>query len=131
MCTVKGDIHDIGKNLVIMMLEGAGFEVIDLGVDLVDQLIARVGEIQLDILGLSALKIEWGPSCIFPARSLEKLLYRPHSSMRASCHRRRLLPDLAAQDRDQEKEADEYHTHEPEDVDVGHGPGLLFDLSAD
>ncbi len=56
MCTVKGDIHDIGKNLVIMMLEGAGFEVIDLGVDLsVDQLITRIGEIQPDILGLSAL----------------------------------------------------------------------------
>ena len=34
MCTVKGDLHDIGKNLVIMMLEGAGYDVIDLGVDL-------------------------------------------------------------------------------------------------
>ncbi len=56
MCTVKGDIHDIGKNLVIMMLEGAGFKVVDLGVDLsVDQLIARLGEINPDILGLSAL----------------------------------------------------------------------------
>jgi 5-methyltetrahydrofolate--homocysteine methyltransferase len=56
MCTVKGDIHDIGKNLVIMMLEGAGFRVIDLGVDLsVDQLIARIKEIDPDILGLSAL----------------------------------------------------------------------------
>jgi len=56
MCTVKGDIHDIGKNLVNMMLEGAGFEVIDLGVDLsVDQLIERVSEIQPDILGMSAL----------------------------------------------------------------------------
>lgn len=56
MCTVKGDIHDIGKNLVIMMLEGAGFKVVDLGVDLsVGQLIARIGEIQPDILGLSAL----------------------------------------------------------------------------
>lgn len=56
MCTVKGDIHDIGKNLVIMMLEGAGFNVVDLGVDLsVDQLIARLEAIQPDILGLSAL----------------------------------------------------------------------------
>lgn len=56
MCTVKGDIHDIGKNLVNMMLEGAGFKIIDLGVDLsVDQLIERVAEIQPDILGLSAL----------------------------------------------------------------------------
>jgi 5-methyltetrahydrofolate--homocysteine methyltransferase len=56
MCTVKGDIHDIGKNLVIMMLEGAGFKVVDLGVDLtVDTLIQKVGEITPDILGLSAL----------------------------------------------------------------------------
>lgn len=56
MCTVKGDIHDIGKNLVNMMLEGAGFKIIDLGVDLsVDQLIERVSDIRPDILGLSAL----------------------------------------------------------------------------
>lgn len=56
MCTVKGDIHDIGKNLVIMMLEGAGFKVVDLGVDLsVDQLTARIGKLRPDILGLSAL----------------------------------------------------------------------------
>ena len=56
MCTVKGDIHDIGKNLVIMMLEGAGFHVIDLGVDLtVEKLIRKVEEIKPDILGLSSL----------------------------------------------------------------------------
>lgn len=56
MCTVKGDIHDIGKNLVNMMLEGAGFRIIDLGVDLsVEQLIERITEIQPEILGLSAL----------------------------------------------------------------------------
>lgn len=56
MCTVKGDMHDIGKNLVIMMLEGAGFNVIDLGVDLsVEKLIERVEEINPDVLGLSAL----------------------------------------------------------------------------
>jgi len=56
MCTVKGDIHDIGKNLVIMMLEGAGFAVIDLGVDLtVEKLIHKIEEIKPDILGLSAL----------------------------------------------------------------------------
>jgi 5-methyltetrahydrofolate--homocysteine methyltransferase len=56
MCTVKGDIHDIGKNLVIMMLEGAGFHVIDLGVDLtVEKLVHQVEEIKPDILGLSAL----------------------------------------------------------------------------
>jgi 5-methyltetrahydrofolate--homocysteine methyltransferase len=56
MATVKGDLHDIGKNLVIMMLEGAGFDVIDLGVDLsADKLVDKVTEIKPDILGLSAL----------------------------------------------------------------------------
>jgi len=56
MCTVNGDIHDVGKNLVIMMLEGAGFNVIDLGVDLaVELLIQKVKKIKPDILGLSAL----------------------------------------------------------------------------
>jgi len=39
----KGDIHDIGKNIVLMMLEGAGFEVVDLGVDLtVEKLVERI-----------------------------------------------------------------------------------------
>jgi 5-methyltetrahydrofolate--homocysteine methyltransferase len=56
MCTVKGDMHDIGKNLVIMMLEGAGFRVIDLGVDLtVEKLIQEVEKKKPNILGLSAL----------------------------------------------------------------------------
>ncbi len=56
MCTVKGDLHDIGKNLVTMMLEGAGFKVIDLGVDVkIDTLIRTVKEKKADILGLSAL----------------------------------------------------------------------------
>ena len=56
LCTVKGDLHDIGKNLVAMMLEGAGFEVIDLGVDsTVEMVIAKVKELQPDVLGLSAL----------------------------------------------------------------------------
>jgi 5-methyltetrahydrofolate--homocysteine methyltransferase len=56
MCTVKGDIHEIGKNLVIMMLEGSGFHVIDLGVDItVEKLIQKVEEIKPNVLGLSAL----------------------------------------------------------------------------
>jgi len=56
MCTVKGDVHDIGKNLVIMMLEGAGFNVINLGVDQsVAALVEKVKELKPDILGLSAL----------------------------------------------------------------------------
>jgi len=54
--TVKGDLHDIGKNLVTMMLEGAGFNVLDLGVDLsVDKVVEKVQELKPDILGLSAL----------------------------------------------------------------------------
>ncbi len=54
--TVKGDIHDIGKNIVKMMLEGAGFKVVDLGVDLtVEKLIEQIEAIGPDILGLSAL----------------------------------------------------------------------------
>lgn len=56
MGTVKGDLHDIGKNIVIMMLEGAGFQVIDLGVDIdVEKVVAKVTEIRPQILGLSAL----------------------------------------------------------------------------
>jgi len=56
MCTVKGDIHDIGKNLVIMMLQGAGFDVIDLGVDMTtDKVIEQVIKVKPDIVGLSAL----------------------------------------------------------------------------
>ena len=56
MGTVKGDIHDIGKNIVLMMLEGAGFEVVDLGVDLtVEKLVERIEAIGPDLLGLSAL----------------------------------------------------------------------------
>ena len=54
--TVKGDIHDIGKNLVAMMLEGAGFEVIDLGINTdVDEYLAALEEHKPDILGMSAL----------------------------------------------------------------------------
>ena len=54
--TVKGDIHDIGKNLVAMMLEGAGFEVIDLGINTsADEFLAALDEHQPDILGMSAL----------------------------------------------------------------------------
>jgi 5-methyltetrahydrofolate--homocysteine methyltransferase len=54
--TVKGDIHDIGKNLVAMMLEGAGFEVHDLGINnSVEDYLAALEEHQPDILGMSAL----------------------------------------------------------------------------
>src|SRR3954466_9375701 len=54
--TVKGDIHDIGKNLVAMMLEGAGFEVFDLGINTdADSFLAALDEHKPDILGMSAL----------------------------------------------------------------------------
>jgi 5-methyltetrahydrofolate--homocysteine methyltransferase len=54
--TVKGDIHDIGKNLVAMMLEGAGFEVVDLGINNpVESYLEAIEEHKPDILGLSAL----------------------------------------------------------------------------
>ncbi len=54
--TVKGDLHDIGKNLVAMMMEGAGYEVIDLGVDVTpDKFIAAVKENNAGIVGMSAL----------------------------------------------------------------------------
>lgn len=54
--TVKGDIHDIGKNLVGMMMEGAGFDVIDLGINNpVEDYLAAIEEHKPDILGMSAL----------------------------------------------------------------------------
>lgn len=54
--TVKGDLHDIGKNLVTMMMEGAGFKIIDLGVDVkIENLVETLKKEKADILGLSAL----------------------------------------------------------------------------
>src|SRR5215472_6553255 len=54
--TVKGDIHDIGKNLVGMMMEGAGFDVVDLGINNpVEKYLAAIDEHEPDILGMSAL----------------------------------------------------------------------------
>ena len=54
--TVKGDLHDIGKNLVAMMMEGAGFKVVDLGVDIPgDAFVKAAGDHQADVIGLSAL----------------------------------------------------------------------------
>ena len=54
--TVRGDLHEIGKNLVATMLEGAGFEVIDLGTDVPpEKFVAAVKDQQVDIVGISAL----------------------------------------------------------------------------
>ena len=56
MGTVKGDLHDIGKNLVLMMSEGAGFEIHDLGVDTsVDKFLEKAKEVGATIVGMSAL----------------------------------------------------------------------------
>jgi 5-methyltetrahydrofolate--homocysteine methyltransferase len=54
--TVKGDIHDIGKNLTTMMMEGAGFEVIDLGINnSVENFMTAIADHKPDIVGMSAL----------------------------------------------------------------------------
>jgi 5-methyltetrahydrofolate--homocysteine methyltransferase len=53
--TVKGDLHDIGKNLVAMMLEGAGFEIIDLGVDVAPQSFVDAVQEGANLIGMSAL----------------------------------------------------------------------------
>ena len=72
MATVKGDLHDIGKNLVIMMLEGAGFQVTDLGVDIdVDTLIQKVEELRPQVLGLSALLTTTMPEMARVIQALE------------------------------------------------------------
>ncbi len=56
MATIEGDVHDIGKNLVSMMLEGAGFKVIDLGVDVpVERIIETTLKERADLIGISAL----------------------------------------------------------------------------
>lgn len=56
LATVKGDLHDIGKNLVSLMLEGAGFEIVDLGVDAPpDKFVSAVREDKVDIVAMSAL----------------------------------------------------------------------------
>ena len=63
MGTVKGDLHDIGKNLVIMMLKAAGFEVFDLGVDVdADTFLTKAEEVGADIIGMSALLTTTMPS---------------------------------------------------------------------
>ena len=54
--TVQGDLHDIGKNLVVMMLKGAGFEVVDIGVDVAPDVFAeKAKEAGVQVIGLSAL----------------------------------------------------------------------------
>ena len=73
MGTVKGDVHDIGKNLVNIMLEGAGFEVIDLGVQVApEKFVEAVEEHQPDILGMSAFLTTTMPMFKANINALEK-----------------------------------------------------------
>jgi corrinoid protein of di/trimethylamine methyltransferase len=71
--TVKGDLHDIGKNLVSSMLEGAGFQVTDLGADVTpEQFVEAVKEKNADLLGLSALLTVTMPAMKTTIEELEK-----------------------------------------------------------
>ena len=73
MGTVKGDVHDIGKNLVNIMLEGAGFEVIDLGVQVSpEKFIAAIEEHKPDIVGFSAFLTTTMPMFKANINALEK-----------------------------------------------------------
>jgi 5-methyltetrahydrofolate--homocysteine methyltransferase len=70
--TVKGDLHDIGKNLVAMMLEGAGFEIVDLGADVSpDQFVAAIRD-GVDVVGLSALLTTTMPAIENTIRAIEE-----------------------------------------------------------
>jgi 5-methyltetrahydrofolate--homocysteine methyltransferase len=71
--TVKGDLHDIGKNLVASMLEGGGFDVIDLGADVPpEKFVAAVTEKKVDLICLSALLTVTMPSMRTTIEALEK-----------------------------------------------------------
>ncbi len=73
MGTVKGDLHDIGKNLVSMMLEGAGFEVIDLGTDVTpDKFVNAVVTHKAQVIGMSALLTTTMPSMSATLKALEE-----------------------------------------------------------
>lgn len=73
MGTVKGDLHDIGKNLVGMLCEGAGFEVIDLGFNIApEKFVAAIKEHQPDIVGMSALLTTTMRSMGYTIKALEE-----------------------------------------------------------
>jgi 5-methyltetrahydrofolate--homocysteine methyltransferase len=70
--TVKGDLHDIGKNLVRMMLEGASFEIIDLGTDVApEKFVAAVQEYQPQLVGMSALLTTTMPNIALTIEALK------------------------------------------------------------
>ena len=70
--TVQGDVHDIGKDLVAMMLDGAGFEVVDLGTDVDPERFVDAAEEGADILGFSALLTTTLPSIAATIQALEE-----------------------------------------------------------
>ena len=76
--TVKGDIHDIGKNLVAMMMEGAGFKVVNLGINVdADKFLAAIHEHKPDILGMSALLTTTMPYMGVVIKTLQETGIRP------------------------------------------------------
>lgn len=74
--TVKGDLHDIGKNLVAMMLEGAGFEIIDLGTDVPPEKFVEAVKNGADIIGLSALLTTTMSSMVGTIQAIKEAGYR-------------------------------------------------------
>ena len=73
MATVEGDLHDIGKNLASMLLEGSGFEVIDLGTDIPpEEFVEGIKEHEPDILGMSALLTTTMPNMESTIEALEE-----------------------------------------------------------
>jgi 5-methyltetrahydrofolate--homocysteine methyltransferase len=68
--TVKGDLHDIGKNLVAMMLEGAGFEIVDLGTDVRPEKFVSVAE-SVDVIALSSLLTTTMPNMALTIQALQ------------------------------------------------------------
>ena len=72
--TVKGDLHDIGKNLVCMMLEGAGFEVVDIGIDCdAEKFVKTAQEQDVALIGMSALLTTTMPAMKSIIEEIEKL----------------------------------------------------------
>ncbi|MCK5635441.1 MAG: corrinoid protein [Anaerolineales bacterium] len=76
--TVQGDIHDIGKNLVVMMLEGAGFEVLDLGIDVPTEKFIEAVQGGIDILGMSGLLTTTIPAMPEVIKAIEDAGVRDH-----------------------------------------------------
>ena len=73
IATVKGDLHDIGKNLVAMMMEGAGFVVVDMGIDVSpERFVEKVREVEADIVAMSALLTTTMPTMPRTIEALEE-----------------------------------------------------------